>query len=782
MDVKGFIHLWDRPQVGNIRGLPPPVALRQGTWIHNTKSTVATLSGIGDLFRLLFSCAGHPSCPDCGVEISALTPDQIADRIMQLQPGTRFTIMAPLSHSMESGLHRETLSLLRKEGFLRIRTGNVTLLLDNIPADHEFTSPLELVIDRLIMKPGILSRLTDSLNLALKWGKDMVSVHIVDPESGYSKTVRYTDKMICPKCGTRFPDLTPKLFSRFHPDGMCPECNSDTGRTNLTMRCPKCMDTGLNAFARTVTFNQITFTEMMQQPLDKICAQLRDMVSQTAETVSHLPNPEAVSRIIKALLASIKPVIDLGLGYIEPCRSIPSLSGGEIQRLRLAGLTGRNLSGILYILDEPTAGLHPREQEALWQCLTILKNQGNTVLVVEHDLDFIRKADWVIEIGPGAGKMGGEILFSGPPGDLENISSSTTAPYLKKSRHLRRFFRPQTGRGSVILKNLTTYNLKGCTATFPLGLLVCVTGVSGSGKSALAVNELLPTLKAAYAAGSLNSVNDENSLLLSDNSVTVPKPLLIDQRPLAPSGFSMPATYMGIFNRIRDLLAKTPDARAHGYKSGFFSLRRKGGRCERCMGRGMLKLNLRYIPPMKVRCDLCSGLKYNREALAVRYRGLNCAEILEMTVSEAADFFARIPSIKKPLETVERIGLGYLPIGQPAETLSGGEAQRLKLARELSKKTPEPAIYIMDEPSRGLHLTDLERFIAIMDDLLEQGHSIVIVEHQLEILAIADWIIEMGPGGGPDGGRIIVQGQPAQISQNRESVIGPHLKKTISAE
>jgi len=480
-----------------------------------------------------------------------------------------------------------------------------------------------------------------------------------------------------------------------------------------------------------------------------------------SEKFHGIKNIQAGIRIIEAISSRLKPLEEMGLGYLELDRPATTLSGGEIQRLRLGAQLGRDLTGILYILDEPTIGLHPREQQALWQNLIHLRDQGNTIIVVEHDLDIIRKADHIIELGPGAADKGGRLVFYGTAEDMAKDQNSITGPYLQGNKYLKRHGHKRKNHGQVILCNAQKNNLKDITLAFPLCCLVCVTGVSGSGKSTLVTEELYHSLHCEPGDGP----SEKTKLILKGGLSTMPETILVDQAPLVKARFSMPATYMGIFTHMRGLFSRIPEARSRGYKAGYFSLTRKGGRCERCKGQGFIDLDLQYLPSIKTTCDLCGGMRYNREALGIRYKGLNVAEVLDMTVKDAADFFARIPRIRRPLEVIERIGLGYLKLGQPACTLSGGEAQRLKLARELAKQAHDPTIYIMDEPSRGLHQRDLERFIPVLEELLEQGHSVILIENQPEILNLADWIIELGPGGGPDGGNIVAEGPPAAANR-----------------
>ncbi len=752
MAVKRIVDLWDRPLVDAIKGIPPPIALEQKPFVRSPRSSVATLTGIADFVRLFFATCGQPHCPKCQIEIGALSVDQMADRILDLPEGTKLILMAPLTRKMDLIPPDDILKHLKKDGFLRVKIDKKPFTLDAPITLGEKPKSLELVVDRLIVKPGILSRLADSLTLALSQGDGSVVIEI---KGERPEILTFSEKMTCPKCQESFPALSPRTFSSSHPDGMCLSCKGK-GKNKSAQPCRKCSGTGLNPFARSVRIEDRTFPDLMTWSVHKTYLWLLSFFTGFSEKSREIRNIQAGIRIIEAISSRLKPLEEMGLGYLELDRPTATLSGGEIQRLRLGAQLGRDLTGILYILDEPTIGLHPREQQALWQNLIHLKDQGNTIIVVEHDLDIIRKADHVIELGPGAADKGGCLVFSGTAEDMAKDQDSVTGPYLQGNRRLKRHGHKKKIHGQVILCNAQKNNLRDITVTFPLGCLVCVTGVSGSGKSTLVTDELYHAIRSDPRDGS----SKKTKIILKGGLSTIPKTILVNQTPLTKARFSMPATYMGIFTHIRNLFCRTPEARSRGYKAGYFSLTRKGGRCERCKGQGFIDLDLQYLPSIKTTCDLCGGMRYNREALGIRYKGLNMAEVLDMTVKDAADFFARIPRIRRPLEVIERIGLGYLKLGQPTCTLSGGEAQRLKLARELTKQANDPTIYIMDEPSRGLHPRDLERFIPVLDELLEQGHSVILIENQPEILNLADWIIELGPGGGPDGGNIIAEGPP----------------------
>ncbi len=757
MAVKRIVDLWDRPLVDAIKGLPPPIALEQKPFVRSPRSSVATLTGIADFMRLFFATCGRPYCPKCQIEIRALSVDQMADRILDLPEGTKLILMAPLTRRMDLIPPDEILNHLKRDGFLRVRIDKKPFSLDAPVTLEKKPKSLELVVDRLIVKPGILSRLADSLTLALSQGDGSVAIEILPKKKGKRPEIlTFSEKMTCPECQESFPALSPQIFSCNHPDGMCLSCGGK-GKNKSAQPCRKCGGTGLNPFARSVRIEDRAFPDLITWSVHKTYLWLLSFSTGFTEKFHGIRNIQAGIRIIEAISSRLKPLEEMGLGYLELDRPTTTLSGGEIQRLRLGAQLGRDLTGILYILDEPTTGLHPREQQALWQNLIHLKNQGNTIIVVEHDLGIIRRADHVIELGPGAADEGGRLVFSGTAGDMAKDQDSVTGPYLQGNRRLKRHGHKRKNHGQVILCNAQKNNLSDITVAFPLGCLVCVTGVSGSGKSTLVTDELYHAIRGYHRDGP----SEKTKLIMKGGLSTMPEIILVDQAPLVKARFSMPATYMGIFTHIRGLFCRTPEARSRGYRAGYFSLTRKGGRCERCKGQGFIDLDLQYLPSIKTTCDLCGGMRYNREALGIRYKGLNMAEVLDMTVKNAADFFARIPRTRRPLEVIERIGLGYLKLGQPACTLSGGEAQRLKLARELAKQAHDSTIYIMDEPSRGLHQRDLERFIPVLDELLEQGHSLILIENQPEILNLADWIIELGPGGGPDGGNIVAEGPPA---------------------
>jgi len=766
MEVRRVLRLWDRPAVEAVHGLPPPVALEQRSWTGTSRSTVATFTDLADLIRLLFAACGQPRCPLCLCDIEALTKDQIADRILSFPEGTRFSLMAQLTGRLASETLEEILTGLRRDGFLRVRIDGRPLTLDAALPSGEAAS-LEVVVDRLVVKPGILARLSDSLGLALRIGEGTVLVEI-PTEGGEAALFRYSENTVCPKCGRTYPRVGPRLFSPGQPDAMCPKCGGSGGA------CGACGGTGLNAFARGVKVGDWGFEEMKAWTVARALAAL-DAAPGPYPRGHRCHAPAA--RIVEAMVTRLRPMGEMGLGYVRLDRPLPTLSGGEIQRLRLATQLGRELTGVLYILDEPTVGLHPAEQEGLWRSIRRLRDQGNTVLMVEHDMAVLRKADFLVELGPGAGEQGGELIYAGPPAEVSGTPASASGPYLTGARRLARLGQRRRASGEMVLQGAKRHNLKGITVTFPLGCLVCVTGVSGSGKSTLVMEELAPALEAARDRTTRPARGARISL--RGTGTRLPAPVVVDQAPLAGTKFSLPATVIGVFPQIRRLFARTPEARSRGCSPGYFSLTRKGGRCERCQGQGFLLKDLQYLPPVRTTCDVCGGARYDRDALGIRYRGFTMTDVLGMTAAQASEVFARVQTVRAPLEVMARVGLGYIRLGQPVRTLSGGEAQRLKMARELARPRAGAAVYLMDEPSMGLHPTDMTRLLATIDELLDQGNSVLIIEHQPEILALADWIIELGPEGGPGGGHLVAEGPPETVAL-ADSPTAPYLASVLT--
>ncbi len=764
MNPRRFVNLLDRPAVDGIDSLPPPIALKQKRPLQISRSTLASRSDVLLLLRMLFATYGTAYCPVCQTPIRVHTVDEIADEVLSLEPKTRITLLAPIAEKTGNMALEDLIGELRQQGFLRLRIDGRMILLDQVDNLDEPPSSLELVIDRIVLKPGTMVRLVDSLNLALKAGNGTVIINVEDQETKSPHDLKFSEKMACPDCGRDFPELAPELFSYLEPCIASVRHGPDMGTSG------KCLN-NVDDFASNVRIHGTSLPELMDFTVSRSINWLIALKNAlTEDTTNAQATRIGTIRIIESILDKLTPLAEMGLGYLELGRPLSAMSGGEIQRLRLGSLIGKGMTGCLYILDEPTQDLHPEERRALNRCIQNLKKQGNTIILVEHDLEIISKADHVIELGPGAGEAGGRVIFEGSPADLAKSGQALTGPFLKGTKVLRRHNMASTGthpKGWLQLKgSSTSTNPKGIAVEIPLNRLVCITGVSGSGKTSLIFKELLPELEKALKASRDKGTPLQTKRIRIKGRTRPHRIISIDQGPLARSRRSMPATFMGIFSYIREIFSRTPEARARGLDPSYFSVNLKGGRCERCKGLGTIMLDLRYLPPVMCRCDICQGMRYNRDALSITFKGLNMAEVLNLSVRQAADFFSRIPRIRGPLEILERVGLGYLKLGQPSISLSGGEAQRLKMARELIGGNGEErhSIYLMDTPTRGMHLADIQKFIIILDELLEQGHSLIIIENQPQFVSVADWIIELGPKGGPEGGCVIAQGPRTSLS------------------
>jgi excinuclease ABC subunit A len=784
IEARNAITLWQRPHVDEIRNLPPPLALEQKPVRTHPSSTIATASGISHLLKLLFVNSGAVYCPVCGDKISAYSPQEMAKTIISLGDGARVSILAPMDISQDIDLN-DLLDQFRSEGLVRFRIDGTYLTANDALPDHQ-PAEIDAVIDRIVVKDGIFSRLTDSITLGLKYGKGRIIV-----EAGKKDTpvqiIRFSEKMSCARCKTDLPPLNRNIFSTRHIEGMCKRCQGH-GMKDKDI-CHDCEGTGLGPLALNIRIGHWRYPDM----LGWLIGDALSHITSIKEDTSNLKNPEAAERLCEAIISRVTPMIDMGIQYLALNRPINTLSGGEVQRLRVSAQLGLDLTGILYILDEPMAGLHPKEQDGLWKNLARLKARGNTIVMVEHDLDAMRRADYLVELGPGAGRLGGRLIYQGRPDGLKGCAGSNTARYLETGINSRRL-RQRKAAGGIIIKDATENNLKDLTCVIPLGLLVSITGVSGSGKSTL-METIYKGLRTGSGKGKYPFTSSQQEEIKNGRcpeaakaaAISIESELysrgvnlsMVDQSMPVRTSISMPATYMGVFPYIRTLFAGAPEARARGYSSGYFSLMRKGGRCEHCQGHGVVTIDIGYLAPFNPVCEVCEGSRYNQDALDIRYKGLNISEVLGLSITEAAQFFSKIPNIRQPLQVLERTGLGYLRLGQPLSAISGGEAQRLKLARELSSasKNQTPVLYLMDEPSRGLHPCDLENLIGIMDELIDHGNSIITIEHKIEVLAVSDWIIELGPGGGPEGGRIIAQGTPADIILAEGSSTGPYLAK-----
>lgn len=743
LEVKRLLRLWERPKAQAIYNLPPPLLLEHNYLPAHLKTTVANLTDISSFLRNLFAQIGELYCPSCHRRILTMTPEQMAKNLCSMPEGTKLTILAPVTQRLKKEKTEKVLEQLGREGFIRVRVNDEQTMLNDIGADTRTIKTLDVVVDRIFLKVGGFARVTDSLRIALKLGDGIVKVEAQDQTTTHCLT--FTERPFCPDCLLQFSPITPQIFSPFHADGACETCRGKG--------CTHCDDTGLNPFARAVKILNYSIHDLLSHSIQRLSVFMENLIA-TIAYYQESARKYAAEELTKSIQIRLESMKRMGLGYIQLNMPLQNLSGGEIQRIRLAAQLGRALTGVLYVLDEPTCGLHDQEQSALWNELKALKEMGNTIVLVEHDLKSILQADYVVELGPGAGKQGGELIYAGDPKGLNECTASITRPYLMGHKILLR--QKQSISPSwpyLMLQHVSRNNLKNISVAFPLKSLTCITGVSGSGKSSLA-SALYETLRKKHNRNQLKP-SETLPLLSLHNTDVLPVPRIVNQQPLFHSKFSMPATYLGIFAHIKKLFSMTQTARASGYGPSHFNLTQKGGRCEACQGQGFVITDVEYLPPIKSICEICGGARYNRDTLRIRYKGYNISEILHMSIEEAHVFFSKVSYIRKPLQVAIQIGLGYLQLGQWAVNLSGGECQRLKLCQALIAPSKQPNIYIMDEPTRGLHLWDIQKLLEIWNELIQRGHSIIIIEHMKELIELCDCVIELGPNGGPEGGMVI---------------------------
>lgn len=880
--ARQFLGQMDKPDVDLIDGLSPAVSIDQKSTTRNPRSTVGTVTEIYDYLRLLFARVGHPHCPQCGREISQQTVEQMVAAVMSLPPNTRFQILAPVVRGRK-GEYRQVFDDIRKEGFVRVRVdGQMYEVTDDIQLDRYKQHWIDVVVDRLIVKPGIEKRLADSFESALKMGKGVSAVDVLNADGSSADQMLFSEQFACSECGISMEEIAPRNFSFNSPYGACPECHGLGTHTELdpALIIPdwnlSIDDGAIVPFARstgdyfrglmagvaekygfslstpikdltdrqrdallygadgtiTVTFRnrfgrlrrfetafdgiisildqryRETSSQMIREETEKFmstrkcpaCHGLRLKPESLAVTINdmnisqvaaqsvqkafewcdnlNLSNREQViaRQIIKELKTRLGFLINVGLGYLTLDRAASTLAGGEAQRIRLATQIGSGLMGVIYILDEPSIGLHQRDNRKLIDTLLTLRDLGNTIIVVEHDEETIRTADHIIDIGPGAGEHGGHVVVAGTLDDVIACPDSLTGQYLSGQLTIPVPQRRRKPNGQFLqIKGARQHNLKNIDVDIPLGLFVCVTGVSGSGKSTLVQETLFPRLM--YRLHGSHGVWGEHDAILGTEHID--KVIDIDQSPIGRTPRSNPATYTGTFDIIRDLFASTPDARARGYKPGRFSFNVKGGRCEACHGDGIIKIEMHFLPDVYVPCEACKGKRYNRETLEVRYKNKSIADVLDMTVSQALEFFKNIPPITRRLQTIHDVGLDYIKLGQPATTLSGGEAQRVKLAAELAKRSTGRTLYILDEPTTGLHFADIQKLLHVLNRLTDAGNTVLVIEHNLDVIKTADWIIDLGPEGGDAGGRVIATGTPEQVARIDASHTGRFLRKVL---
>ncbi|MCR5086961.1 MAG: excinuclease ABC subunit UvrA [Lachnospiraceae bacterium] len=874
-----FLGQMEKPDVESIEGLPPAISIDQKSTNRNPRSTVGTVTEIYDYFRLLYARIGTPHCPVCGREIKRQTVDQIVDALLALPEGTRYQLLAPMVRGRK-GEHAKVLESARKSGYVRVRVdGSIYDLSEEIKLDKNIKHTIEIIVDRLSAKEGIKTRVTDSVETALRLGEGLVLVDLV----GSGETLSFSQNFACPDCGISIEELEPRSFSFNNPFGACPDCNglgftmefserkivpdmslsinrgalaapgfqSSDNRTSfawaylngLAESCGFSMDTPyeeLSEDARRILMYgdpgrivkvryqsrrgqgvydipaegvirnlqqryRETASETMRAEYEsfmdicpcKTCKGLRLRKEALAVTVGErniaevcdmpiltlqkfmeelvlTPQKEQIARLIlREIRSRVRFLVEVGLSYLTLSRPTSSLSGGEAQRIRLATQIGSGLVGVAYILDEPSIGLHQRDNDRLLRSLKQLRDLGNTLIVVEHDEDTMRAADCVIDIGPGAGTHGGEVVAQGTAEEIMACEKSITGDYLAGRRFVPVPAVRRKPTGWITVKGAREHNLKNIDVNIPLGVFTCVTGVSGSGKSSL-INEILyKSLARKLNRATTVFPGDHDGILGAE---ALDKVIDIDQSPIGRTPRSNPATYTGVFDQIRDLFASTTEAKLRGYNKGRFSFNVRGGRCEACKGDGIVKIEMNFLPDVYVPCEVCGGRRYNRETLEATYKGKNIFDVLDMRVEEAVKFFENVPSINNKIKTLDAVGLSYLKLGHPSTSLSGGEAQRIKLATELARRSTGRTIYILDEPTTGLHFADVAKLVDILHMLADAGNTVVVIEHNLDVIKTADYIIDMGPEGGDGGGTVIACGTPEEICTHAESFTGQYLK------
>ncbi len=875
--ARQFLGLMEKPDVDSIEGLSPAISIDQKTTSRNPRSTVGTVTEIYDYLRLLWARIGVPHCPQCGAEITGQTQEQIIDRLMTLEDGTKFMVMAPVVRGRK-GEYGKLFEQFRLEGYSRVEVdGELRRLDEEIVLDKKFKHDISVVVDRLTMKPDLRRRLSESVEAAAGLAAGLVEVEIVDGEA-----MLFSEQFACLECGTSIPELEPRIFSFNSPHGACERCHglgfqrvidpelvvpdptlslaegalqpwnrgvtaywrrliaavaeeyeidlekpwsklkkfekevflygtggerhlvsytnrfgrrrsykvrfegivnnlerryeetdSETNRERIEgymaeQPCPQCKGARLRPETLAVKVGGISIAELTEMSARAASAWIEALeLSKTERAIARL-----IVREISERLAFLENV---GIGYLSLSRSARSLSGGEAQRIRLATQIGSSLVGVMYVLDEPSIGLHQRDNEKLIGTLDRLRDLGNTVIVVEHDEGTMRAADHLVDLGPGAGEHGGHVIAAGSPADVAKDAASLTGQYLAGKRQIDVPEERRRPRGELVVRGAREHNLKGIDVAVPLGVLCCVTGVSGSGKSTL-VNETLHHAVANRLHQAKLRPGAHDSI---DGLDQIDKIINIDQSPIGRTPRSNPATYTKIFDHIRQLFARTQEARARGYKPGRFSFNVKGGRCEVCRGDGQIKIEMHFLPDVYVPCEQCHGKRYNRETLEVRFKGKNIGDVLEMSVEEAVEFFENVPKIARRLRTLHDVGLDYIRLGQPATTLSGGEAQRVKLATELSKIATGDTLYILDEPTTGLHFADVQRLLDVLDRLVDAGNTVVVIEHNLDVIKTADLLVDLGPEGGEEGGEVVATGTPEEVAAVEASYTGRFLAELL---
>lgn len=880
--ARQFLGQMDKPDVDYIEGLSPAISIDQKSTSNNPRSTVGTVTEIYDYLRLLFARVGTPHCPRCHQPIKRQTVDQVVDSLLNLPAGSKIKVLAPVVRG-QKGEHKKTVANLLRDGFVRLMVDGYEYTSDEeILLDKNKKHNISAVVDRLVIKEGIRSRLAESLELAFQLSEGIVMVHLLQ-ESG-EEEMMFSQDFSCPDCGFSLPELSPRMFSFNNPFGACPECDGLGEKREidpaLVLDLNKSLEDGAiipwssnfytfynqimatmaqkhkipldqpvkdlsrkqrdiilygngeerfkvnytNSYGEASSFRssyegivnnlkrryQETKSEAMREEIEKymtssLCPRcqgkrLKEEIlwvlianksinevsaMSVRDTVDFFTNLELGEReaiiarqIIKEITARLNFLVDVGLDYLTLDRAAGTLSGGEAQRIRLATQVGSSLVGVLYVLDEPSIGLHPRDNDRLLATLKRLRDLGNTVVVVEHDEDTIRSADHIVDIGPRAGIHGGELVAQGSLEDVIASDYSLTGQYLSGRMDIEVPGRRREGNGkSLLVKSASQHNLKNIDVDIPLGKMVVITGVSGSGKSTLVEDIIYPALMKKLHGGRHRPGQHEGLKGIEE----IDKVINIDQSPIGRTPRSNPATYTGAFDGIRELFASTNESKVRGYKPGRFSFNVRGGRCEACSGDGIIKIEMHFLPDVYIPCEVCKGKRYNRETLEVKYKDKTIADVLEMTVDEAVDFFENIPKVHRKLKTLQDVGLGYIRLGQPAPSLSGGEAQRVKLATELSRRSTGKTMYILDEPTTGLHKDDVKHLLSVLNILVDNGNTVLIIEHNLDVIKTADYLIDLGPEGGEKGGEIIARGTPEEVAECPDSYTGKYLREVLGS-
>jgi excinuclease ABC subunit A len=771
--ARQFLEQMGKPDVDSIEGLSPAISIEQKSTSHNPRSTVGTVTEIYDYLRLLFARVGRPYCFQCGEEITAQTVQQMVDAIASLPEGEKFQILAPIVRGRK-GEYRKELLEMRKAGYVRARIDEkIVDLGEDISLDKQKKHTIEIIVDRLVMKLGdaLMRRLADSVETSVKLTGGLVGILTED-----GQTRLYSDRLACIKCGVSYPEVTPRVFSFNSPHGACPACDGigfvmppgcpEEEDFTLLEPCSVCRGARLRPESLSIKIAKKSIAEVTSFSVRAAADFFLSLKFSDRELV-------IAHRILKEIRERLGFLVNVGLDYLTLDRAAATLSGGEGQRIRLATQIGSGLVGVLYILDEPSIGLHQRDNRRLLQTLLRLRDLGNTVVVVEHDAETMQAADHILDMGPGAGSQGGHVVAQGTPQQIMGDPNSLTGQYLRGIQTVSVPQRPRKPRGMLFVVGAQKHNLKNVTAKIPLGLFTCVTGVSGSGKSTLVLEVLFHSLSQLlyHKKPKIDGCKELKGVDALDKVID------IDQSPIGRTPRSNPATYTGLFGYIRDLYSNLPESRVRGYKPGRYSFNVKGGRCEACQGDGLIKIEMHFLPDVYVTCEVCKGQRYNRETLEILHKGKSIADVLNMTVDDALEFFEHIPLIKAKLQTLHDVGLHYVKLGQSATTLSGGEAQRVKLSRELSKRATGRTMYILDEPTTGLHFADVQRLLDVLDRLVETGNTVLVIEHNLDVIKNADWIIDLGPEGGDRGGEIVAEGPPREIARSKRSYTGQVLKE-----